>query len=389
MKKISYSYYKPRASYAISYRFPETEDYLQYQQGEVSKLLYTKKKKAWVKGKEGDIQTLRKVLSRVDEIERELLEVDKKIWIPKEEVAKKSPQYIEVSLNGFLEYLSKKIKEGTLSNYFYITKIFLTFMQENYPHIKMLHQLKEDHLKKYIEHGKSSNWKPKYLYEHVSFLKRFTKKYCIFEKELLSKDPFEKVTMKRPNKYSSRREALTDVDLKEYVCIFKEELGGKTDMYARIALLYPYCGLRRSELTHLKWRNIKEYKGQIFLAPEFSKTDKGMARPAMLRKDGIQYLPKKPKEAKDDDFIFPYTSRTDQGRNIYKYIKRRLKKNGLGDYCLHSLRHTYGTNLLKDGMRLEYVKEALGHINTSTTEIYLHSTIADVAKEMQKIETNE
>jgi len=41
---------------------------------------------------------------------------------------------------------------------------------------------------------------------------------------------------------------------------------------------------------------------------------------------------------------------------------------------LHTLRHSYATHLLDDGVNLKVLQEYLGHANLQTTSIYLHLT---------------
>lgn len=38
---------------------------------------------------------------------------------------------------------------------------------------------------------------------------------------------------------------------------------------------------------------------------------------------------------------------------------------------MHSLRHTFATNLLKNGIPLETIAEMLGHVGMSSVDIYL------------------
>ena len=46
----------------------------------------------------------------------------------------------------------------------------------------------------------------------------------------------------------------------------------------------------------------------------------------------------------------------------------------------HVLRHTYATVMLNNGADLEAVKELLGHESVSTTEVYTHTTFAELKK---------
>ena len=49
----------------------------------------------------------------------------------------------------------------------------------------------------------------------------------------------------------------------------------------------------------------------------------------------------------------------------------------------HVLRHTFATVMLNNGAELEAVKELLGHESLSTTEIYTHTTFAELKKEYE------
>lgn len=50
----------------------------------------------------------------------------------------------------------------------------------------------------------------------------------------------------------------------------------------------------------------------------------------------------------------------------------------------HVLRHTFATVMLNNGADLEAVKELLGHESLATTEIYTHTSFAELRKEYEK-----
>ena len=58
--------------------------------------------------------------------------------------------------------------------------------------------------------------------------------------------------------------------------------------------------------------------------------------------------------------------------SIYKMIKKMAKLAGLSpEVTTHSLRHTFGTNLIKVGS-INQVQKLMGHESIETTTIYTH-----------------
>ena len=77
-----------------------------------------------------------------------------------------------------------------------------------------------------------------------------------------------------------------------------------------------------------------------------------------------------------DRRVVDSTTRPMSDRSIqraFQVVVRELNlaKTGIR---LHTLRHSYATHLLDDGVNLKVLQQYLGHSTLQTTEIYLHLT---------------
>jgi len=138
-----------------------------------------------------------------------------------------------------------------------------------------------------------------------------------------------------------------------------------------ISLSYA-AGFRVSEAINLKIKDLN--------IGEFTIHIKG----AKGNKDRITLFPEKlSKECEtlaagrnSDEYLFA----SERGgklseRTAQKILERALKKAGIGkDATFHSLRHSFATHLLENGVDVRYVQELLGHANIRTTQLYTKVT---------------
>jgi integrase/recombinase XerC len=81
-----------------------------------------------------------------------------------------------------------------------------------------------------------------------------------------------------------------------------------------------------------------------------------------------------PKTDRQALFVSPKGRRL-SGRTIQRRVHRLYQRTGIAGQRVHSLRHTFATDLMDAGADLRSVQELLGHASLSTTQIYTHTSV--------------
>ena len=133
-------------------------------------------------------------------------------------------------------------------------------------------------------------------------------------------------------------------------------------------------GLRLSEMTNLKWKNVNLMTGQVKVVEGKGMKDRILYIGEPVIEDLIAWKERMFEAWGKSDYVF--TSRTLNqldGNAVRGMIKTYTEKAGIEKkITTHSLRHTYASDLLRDSKNIRCVQNALGHSNISTTQIYTH-----------------
>lgn len=130
------------------------------------------------------------------------------------------------------------------------------------------------------------------------------------------------------------------------------------------------CGLRCAEVRHLAIGDVDTERGMVHVRQGKGKKDRVLPMGIMLARGIAQYIAaEKPRtyllEGNDGN---AYSQRGAQWA-----ISQAVKKAGIvKEVSLHTLRHTYATHLLEQGINILTIKELLGHAHINTTMTYLH-----------------
>ncbi len=188
-----------------------------------------------------------------------------------------------------------------------------------------------------------------------------------------------------------------------------------------LQLLYG-TGMRISELTCLRVKDIDFEAGMIFIRSGKGDKDRSTVLPEYLKAElrahlkevkkihekdlaagyGEAWLPdalerKYPKAVKDFGWQFAFPSaklspERDTGKirrfymspkTIQDAMSEAVKKAGIAKHAtVHTLRHSFATHLLLNGVNIREVQELLGHSHVETTMIYTH-VIRDISNAPQ------
>jgi integrase/recombinase XerD len=138
---------------------------------------------------------------------------------------------------------------------------------------------------------------------------------------------------------------------------------------AILALIYS-CGLRISELIHLKLRDFHIERKQLIIINGKGRKDRYVSlADSFLPLLSNYYHAYKPKiyfaEGKNGGSYSAESVRQFLRKSCLKaQIKKRVTP--------HTLRHSYATHLLENGVDIRYIQSLLGHAKPETTMIYTH-----------------
>ena len=130
------------------------------------------------------------------------------------------------------------------------------------------------------------------------------------------------------------------------------------------------CGLRCAEVRQLGVADVDTERCMVHVHQGKGNKDRCLPMGAMLARGIRSYIDaERPRqflfEGKDGD---AYSQRGAQWA-----ISQAVKKAGIvKEVTLHTLRHTYATHLLEQGVNILAIKDLLGHARIETTMIYLH-----------------
>lgn len=280
-------------------------------------------------------------------------------------------------INDFIDYLTyeKKYSSNTISNYEKDLSDFASYIKS-----KKLNYKKLDYsdVTDYMIHLKSLKLSSSTINRHLSSIRSYYK-YLINNK-IVDNSPFKLIN--GPKKEKKLPNYLQYNEFEDLINVCDEtDLGVRNRMI--LELLFA-TGMRVSEAVNLKIsdinfkeREIKVYgKGSKERIVYFSKVCQKVmseyvlnARQNLLKGKKCEYL------------LLNHLGNKLTRRGVADIIDKLINKSSIKHKISpHTLRHTFATLLLNEGMDIREVQELLGHSRISTTSIYTHVSNEELRK---------
>jgi integron integrase len=198
----------------------------------------------------------------------------------------------------------------------------------------------------------------------------------------------------------------------------RQVLGNMPGTHRLMTQLMYGCGLRLMECIRLRIQDVDFGQGKIFVRAGKGGKDRVVGLPDVIRQPlevhidrvkelheadlregcGEVYMPealarKYPGASRETgwQYVFPAKKRSVDPRagavrrhhvlesGLQKAVKEAVRKAGILKRAgCHTMRHSYATHLLEDGVNIRVVQELMGHKDVKTTEIYTHVMNKDI-----------
>lgn len=222
-----------------------------------------------------------------------------------------------------------------------------------------------DLVPRYSYHLLNEKLSASYVNQAISAIKFYLEKVCgLLEENFPYVRP--KKEHKLPNVLSQREvlRLLSAVENKKHRAIFY--------------LIYS-SGLRVGEVVRLRKSDIDRGRKTLHIRQGKGKKDRVTVLSELALDVVQQYLI----QTKPQSWLFPgqYPGKHLSERTVQKIYEQAVRGSRIEkEVTVHSLRHSFATHLLEDGIDIRYIQELLGHHNLRTTEIYTHVAVKDVRK---------
>ena len=216
-------------------------------------------------------------------------------------------------------------------------------------------------------------FKPRTIHRKSSSLKSFYK--FLMVRGLLEKSPMDLVPLPKMDKKLPKfvEEKSLDVLLNELE--FPDNFEGKRDKL--ILDLFYQTGIRQSELIGLTLKDVDFTQQQIKVLGKRNK-ERIIPVSTHLLETISEYVSYR-KARSVANLLLTSGGKKLYPKLVYNIVNKYLSKvTTLSQRSPHVLRHSFATHMLNNGAELNSIKELLGHVNLSATQVYIHNSMEKI-----------
>ncbi len=272
-----------------------------------------------------------------------------------------------------MEYITyqKRYSQHTVDAYRNDLNSFEYFLETEFE-ISTLDQVKRRQVSSFIAHLIERGLSPRSVNRKISSIQSLFN-YCIRMNELAI-NPANNV--QRPKVGSTlptfvREESIAQLFEKTD---FEDSYAGCRDRM--ILLVFYSCGLRRDELINLKIEDVNQFDCTIKVLGKRNK-ERIVPITRELLRDLNFYIDIRASLNSNFSYLFlTEAAKKLYPSLVYKIVKKYLSLvSTMEKRSPHVLRHSFATHLLNEGANLQSIKELLGHISLSATQVYTHTSL--------------
>ena len=174
---------------------------------------------------------------------------------------------------------------------------------------------------------------------------------------------------------------LTPVEVKKFICGFRK--------YRDLALIHLmlFCGLRSCEVLNLQTTDIDFIDDFIRVRGKGGK-ERMLPLEKNVRTSLMRYLDfERPPCSHNTCFVVLKGQKRGRPmtmaglRRLFRYHRRA---SSVPKAKAHRFRHTFATNMIREGVSLPVVQKLLGHCDIELTMAYVHMSVEDIASEYHR-----
>jgi len=216
-------------------------------------------------------------------------------------------------------------------------------------------------------------------------------RYC-YQRNILEEFivPYEVDEIYKPEKSKPQAWSKKEYDL--FMSKFDDDL--------HLAVFYTLglCGLRKSELRGLKYKNVNFINSEIYIKTQLISDEEGDVDLKTKNSNRTIYAPNivmeyikrlkqeviksgVPESEIGELYVFTIgANKVIPPETLRRHYKKAVREAGIRNFPIHYLRHFFATQLLANGATVPYVQDQMGHSRSDTTVLSFYAAVTDSEK---------